>query len=324
MRDCGVSKVVVGRALTCLQAQGVLESRPRSGLYRSERSATTRRAIDYLFFGHSDNLENNGFHGEILSSLVAYLAPRACLARVHMLSRQVVNEEVIRGVLKNPGAEVVTCSINMANLSCFQSGNRNGVPCLHLLPNFVEPVSPSLTLHDAAMVRQQIELLTGLGHRRIAFLHAAREDEFFRPINVRRDAFCRLAVEYKLDLEPEWVRYVSWDAETVRREVRQMMTADRRPTGLIIYDSHVNPVYAELRACGFVPGRDVSVVGTDDMSWAEHVDPPLTSLRVSRPRIVEMVWEMLEEIRAGGDPGIRYVETEMMVRQSTCACAVGT
>jgi hypothetical protein len=38
-----------------------------------------------------------------------------------------------------------------------------------------------------------------------------------------------------------------------------------------------------LRFFRLVPGKDVSVMGTDDMPWAEHVDPPLTSVRLTLP-----------------------------------------
>ena len=55
MRDCSANKVVVDRMLAKLQGEGMIESRPRSGFYRTGGVVTTRKTVDYLFFGHPRN-----------------------------------------------------------------------------------------------------------------------------------------------------------------------------------------------------------------------------------------------------------------------------
>ena len=86
---------------------------------------------------------------------------------------------------------------------------------------------------------------------------------------------------------------------------------------MIIYDNHIKAVYKALRRRGLDPGRDVSVVGTDDMPWAAHVHPATTVVRVPRIRAVRMTWDMVQAVKDGNDPGIRYLETQLVVREST-------
>jgi len=320
-RECKVSKIAVGRALAQLQGEGLIESRPRSGLFRSQKILADQKIIHYLFFGHANGLNDGGFHSTILSCLASKLGQPSSL-RAHSMPDEPDPAAVVRGILDQPSSLVITCCIDLDRLGLISPLIAAGLPCLHVFPNLVNPLRPCLTLNDTEMVRQQIEFLVGLGHRRIAYLHGARDGMFSRPIHVRRDVFCRLALEYNLELRPGFVRYVGWNPEDIRVGVHQLFSEPAKPTALVIYDQHVNPVYAELRAGGLVPGRDVSVLGMDDMPWAEHVDPPLTSLRVPRVEAVESMLEMLNEVQAGKDPGVRYIPTAVVARESTQKIAV--
>ncbi len=319
MRQCRVSKALADRVLSRFQGEGLIESRPRSGLFRAGRPAVRERVIDYLFFGAHGGLVRGGFHSELIACVAAELAGRSEFLRVRIMRNEPDPQGVVENIIRRDGAEVVTCSLRVSDIPYLKMLRDAGVLCLNLLPNLAEPISPMLSLDDAGMVRGQIEYLTGLGHRRIGYLHSVQEGEFHRPVNHRLDAFYRLAMEYRLEVEPEWVRSVGWDQDRIRSETRVLLAMERRPTALIISDPHVNPVYAELRAGGLTPGVEISVVGTDDLPWAAHVDPPLTSLRVPRTRAARTLCEMLDVLRKGEDPGVRYIETEMMIRRSANA-----
>ena len=72
-----------------------------------------------------------------------------------------------------------------------------------------------------------------------------------------------------------------------------------------------------LRLHGREVPRDVAVVGYDDIEWASHADPPLTTVRQPVPRAgVEMVEALLERV-AGRDAPPRTLPVELVVRQSS-------
>ncbi len=317
MRECGVSQAVVDRALSRLQSEGLMEARPRSGFYRAEKKPAESPVVNFLFFGDPGALKPGSFGNEFLGYLTTKLAERDESIRVRLMRQEKNPANVVEDILRQRLSVCLMYGVELPYLHMVRELEAKGTRCLHLFPNTAELISPCLTIQDEKIVREQMEHLVGLGHRRIAYLHGALENEYLRPMHTRRDIFCRLCMEFNLDVQYDWVPFVGWDNEKVRTEVRRMMTAPRRPTALIIYDDHVNPVYAELRACGLVPGKDVSVVGTDDMAWAVHVEPPLTTVRVPRIRAAHAVCEMMEQLLHKEDPGIRYLETNLVVRKST-------
>ncbi|MBN1556391.1 MAG: substrate-binding domain-containing protein [Phycisphaerae bacterium] len=323
MRDCGVSQAVVDRVLTKYQTEGLVRSLPRSGFYRAEKRQSPEAMLNIFVFGDPGQLQPGGFGNELMGYMTSRLAQRGESLRVRLMEQEPDHARVVEEIVRQKPPLVATYSIDVPHTHFIRDLNVRGIPCLHMFPNMEEVMGSCLTIHDEQLVRRQVEHLVKLGHRRIAYLHALTEDVYLKVQRARRDIFYRLCLEYGLDVQPSWVRNIGWcigrDTEYTRMQIKDLMTKDGpKPTALIIYDEHVHPTYAALRECGFTPGVDVSVVGTDDMPWAAHVDPRLTTVRVPRVRAADMICEMMDEIAAGKDPGVRYLPTEITVRQSTC------
>jgi DNA-binding LacI/PurR family transcriptional regulator len=75
------------------------------------------------------------------------------------------------------------------------------------------------------------------------------------------------------------------------------------------------------RAAGCQTPRDLAVVGFDDLDWAAHTDPPLTTVRVFKRRIGAVAARRLLELLRGEDeaPIRSSVATSLVVR-SSCGC----
>jgi len=317
MRECSASRVMVDKALSRLQGEGLIETRQRSGLFRTHR-ITPHHGADLLYFGYLGSLERGTFHSEFFHTLTTTLAERSQSLRMRVMRKDPAPKACVEELIRTRPGPVIVCEANLDDLPVIERLKEAGITYLHVFPNIIEPISPCLLVDDEDMLRRQMGHLAELGHRRVAFLHAADENQFARPLWVRRWEFTRLAWEYGFEVRPEWIRFVGWgEPEKLRSQIRQMMGESVRPTGLIIYDFHVNPVYAELRAGGWVPGKDVSVMGTDDLPHAAHVDPGLTTVRVSRTEAVSITLKMLDMLQAGEDPGIQKMKTKLIVRGST-------
>ncbi len=318
MKECKASRVMVDKALSRLQGEGLIETRERAGLFRA-KNAPCNRVVDLLFCGYVGCLEKGTFHSDLFSALTSALTSKSQSLRMRVMRKDPRPQAYIDSLIneRTTGVLCVDCPIEF--FPAIQKIKDAGIPCLYVFPNVVEPVPGSLEIDDEDVVRQQLDHLVGLGHRRIGFLHAVEQSKFARPIWRRPEIFYRLAYEYRLEINPEWVRYVGWDYDPIREGVRAIMTPESRPTALIIYDNHVSAVYKELNALGLQPGKNVSIIGTDDLPHADHVDPPLTTIRVSRTKSAEMIINMLETLQAGQDPGIQKLKTKLVVRGSTCA-----
>jgi len=77
---------------------------------------------------------------------------------------------------------------------------------------------------------------------------------------------------------------------------------------------------------GFVVGRDVSIMGFDDILLAEYANPPLTTVHQPAQHLGEMVAQMLFKVinREPIDEKQIIIEPEIIIRQSSRPCLVGS
>lgn len=161
---------------------------------------------------------------------------------------------------------------------------------------------------NIAAVRLAIEHLASLGHRRIAFLTA--------PMSVMADND-RLetyhAVCADLDLQP-WPVETHLTLEAIQPVVAELLELDMPPSAVICNSDHtVHAVYAAARETGVQIGRDLSVVGHDDLPTSALLDPSLTTLRLDRRALGRAIFD-----RLSGRETTDHVEpVELIIRSST-------
>lgn len=310
IRQCQVSKAVVDRVATLLHGEKLLEIRPRSGLYKPVRTGSDRRVINVLHFGDSHIAT---FHSELIYALNVVMSERSWSPQVSMMHSERKPEQVVESLIAGKSPLAVTFCAAHGDMKHLDRLREAGVRLINMLPNTAEPLPSSLYLDDALIVRTQLEYLMGLGHRKIAYLHATREDYYSRPINKRLDAFCRLALEKQLKVDPRWICYIGWETGSIERNLGRMLEEAPTPTAVIINDEQVQSVYSTLQRRGIAPGRDIGVVGCDDLVWAGQVDPGLTTVRVSR---IEAIRKLCEQIEADEFRGVEYLPVELVERNS--------
>ena len=101
-----------------------------------------------------------------------------------------------------------------------------------------------------------------------------------------------------------------------RREIRVQAA---RPTAVICgNDQLAFGAMIEAKANGLVVPRDVSLTGFNDLDFAAHLDPALTTIAVPADQIGVIAGEYLLN-RVAGKPVLRVneIETRLIVRAST-------
>jgi DNA-binding LacI/PurR family transcriptional regulator len=102
--------------------------------------------------------------------------------------------------------------------------------------------------------------------------------------------------------------------------VRALLAQPNRATALMCSnDLTAIGAMMTLEAAGLHVPEDISVVGSDDIYFAQFTRPPLTTVRLSRDVLAKLAFEALEKmIRSKRRQGTEYVlNTELVVRQST-------
>jgi DNA-binding LacI/PurR family transcriptional regulator len=320
MRDCNVSQVAVGRVLDELEDEGVIERIPRRGAFKRAGVETSRFVpmIDLIYCGTTYDVQaaGTGFHSELIDALARQFSRRHQGIRVHQFPLGAGGSD-FAGLFDKPDLRACIV-VGLESIDLAQSAREHRVAWISLFPQAFVPSPNTILINAEDVVRRELEHLWELGHRRIAFLHLVDEKVYHRDLVLRREAFYKLMAERGLPVRPNWVVYGHYLEEPFRGSFRQLFETSPRPTAVILGDPNLPWAYRVLREMGLQVGKDVSLVGTDDLILAAHLDPPATTLRVSRPKAAEMAVNMLDRVIASPEEtAVEYLPVELIVRGST-------
>jgi LacI family transcriptional regulator len=156
------------------------------------------------------------------------------------------------------------------------------------------------------------------GHERIAVLTGPLD----WPSNqARYQGYRRAMAERGLE-----ILEIHEDETTIESGQRAMQDARQAFPNLsaifAVNDSMAIGAMRTVRAAGLsVPG-DIAVVGFDDIEWASHVDPPLTTVKIYKRQMGTVAAQRLVQLMTdqAGAPVRSVVATTLIIRAS-CGCA---
>ena len=184
-----------------------------------------------------------------------------------------------------------------------------------------DPKTSTILLDYTTGVRAAISHLMGLGHRRIGFLAGPHK---LHSAITRENDFRTAMREAGLEVDPAWV--IECD-HTLRGGVagfERLRALDSQPTAVLC--SNDMTAIGVLRAAymgGLHVPQDLSVIGLDDIDFAEFTLPPLTTIRLSRADLARAAFDALQAQTDGSVKIQRefLVSTSLVVRGSTGAPA---
>jgi LacI family transcriptional regulator, galactose operon repressor len=166
-------------------------------------------------------------------------------------------------------------------------------------------------------VRLALGHLHALGHRRIAHIAGALNTAAGAE---RLAAFRRELEALGLDESDELVRQGDFSSASGYRETCALLALDKRPTAILAAsDLMALAALQAIRDAGLEPGRDVAVVGFDDLEAAALAHPPLTTLRQDRRELGTLAATRALELieHPGVTPRDTVVPVELVVRSSS-------
>jgi LacI family transcriptional regulator len=182
-----------------------------------------------------------------------------------------------------------------------------------------DPKASTILLDYSTGIHAAVRHLADLGHRRIAFLagphtlHSAitRENNFRAAMHASR-----------LPIQKKWVIECDHTLKGGVAGFEQLLELPAPPTAIVC--SNDMTAIGVLRAAYMkrlrVP-EDLSVIGLDDIDFAEFTLPPLTSIRLSRSDVARAAFEALRaQAEDPGNPKIQrefLVSTSLVIREST-------
>jgi LacI family transcriptional regulator len=185
------------------------------------------------------------------------------------------------------------------------------------------PKTSTILLDYTTGIHAAIDHLAELGHRRIAFL--AGPHKLHSAITRENDY--RTAMQAAgLPIQTKWIIECDHTLKGGVAGFGQLQSLAARPTAILC--SNDMTAIGVLRAAymnGLRVPQDLSVIGLDDIDFAEFTLPPLTTIRLSRVELARAAFEALRQ-QAEKPAGIKIqreflVSTSLVIRGSTGAPA---
>lgn len=165
-------------------------------------------------------------------------------------------------------------------------------------------------------IEEAILHLVALGHREISFVGGPPH---LRSARRRLEAF-QSAKQRLFPEAADGVYFGDFKIEGGRRAASEILAGGKLPTAVMsANDLMALGVISQFRAAGVQVPRDISVVGFDDITFAELSEPALTTVNLPRGALGEKAVEALMETLSNSDQqGVEIkIPTNFVVRGST-------
>ncbi|MFY0758810.1 LacI family DNA-binding transcriptional regulator [Metabacillus dongyingensis] len=203
----------------------------------------------------------------------------------------------------------------------FHSMNKTGVPIVFLnrCPDFM--ISDVIMTNNIKGAYSATEHLIRHGYDRIAIITGPTS------ISTGKDrliGYKRALEDYGITESDELVKKGNFDIESGYIMMKDLMEQEVKPDAVFISNNSMTlGAYKYLKEAGLSIPDQVAVLGYDDSSWAQIVEPPITTVKQPAYELgVQAAKLMLARIiKKQVKREIMYLDTSLIVRRS-CGCTV--
>jgi LacI family transcriptional regulator len=175
----------------------------------------------------------------------------------------------------------------------------------------------SVDVDNHLAAKTAVDYLLQLGHTQIACISNAPPTYSAAPERVLgyKDALREAGIEIDEDL----ICYADFDPQSGFECTQALLQLGKAFTAIFVASDNVAMgAKAALRASDKRIPDDVSIVGFDDIPWAQYSDPPLTTIRLPAQQLSSEACLTLLKLMQGSVPEKQHVvlDTELIVRKS--------
>jgi LacI family transcriptional regulator len=176
----------------------------------------------------------------------------------------------------------------------------------------------SVDVDNQLAAQQGVQHLLELGHTQIACIANAPLSYAASP---ERVAGYRAALE-SAGIMPDdgLIKYADFDPQSGYDQTKSLLESGNKFTAIFVASDNVAMgVKAALREAGLRIPEDISLVGFDDIPWAQYADPPLTTVHLQAQEMARKACLMLMDLLQGKEPKKKQqiIETHLVVRKSS-------
>src|SRR5271168_2321536 len=277
----GVNRELRLRVDTAVRELGYL----RNGAARALRSRRTRT------IGAVVPTLDHAIYARLLAALQGFTSEHGYSLLVTTSNFRVDQELRQARLLVERGAEGLVLVGHSHSPDLYAALERHGIPCVNTYSYLPDSRHASIGFDNRAASRQMTEYLLDLGHRDFALIVGYRKDN--DRVKDRVDGALEAIAGRGISTAHTLIVEEPYSIEGGREGLRRVM-ASHRPTALICgSDVLAFGAIIECDSKGIAVPRELSVAGFDDLEFAAHLRPPLTTIRVPATEMGRRAGEFL-------------------------------
>ncbi|WP_437945789.1 substrate-binding domain-containing protein [Sorangium sp. So ce296] len=222
------------------------------------------------------------------------------------------------------GLERVVGWIAMYTIDGLEELLSDGKPAVIFCAPPLGPRYPIVRAENRESIHRLVDHLVGLGHRRIAYIGKSISDDFVERGKAFDEAMRARGLPADLNLLSEFDECTMFYTE---RRLQEFLDRDGKFCSAIVAgnDEMAMGAIHAIQAHGYRVPEDIAVVGFDDISVAQHCDPPLTTMRQEPALLGRIAVERLVDLIHGIPPPepVTRGSAELVVRRSCGSAAWG-
>ncbi len=200
---------------------------------------------------------------------------------------------------------------------------NHGIPLVLAEFEVNNPRVSTILIDYASGIREAVEHLVNLGHRKIAYLAGPHT---LHSAETRLHCFESSTAVCGLRIRKEWIVDADHTLKGGEAGMQRLLGLKERPTAVICSNdmTAIGVLHAAHQARLAVP-EELSVIGLDDIAFTEFTLPPLTTIGLSRHALARAAFDALRvQVEALNEPGKHVpnqrrfeVTTTLIAREST-------
>ncbi len=195
---------------------------------------------------------------------------------------------------------------------------RRNIPTVFMDTGKPGPYSANIRVDYAQGIREAVQHLASLNHRRIAFITGPMNLESAR---IRHDAFVS-GLKSRGIFDPALIEKGNHRIEGGAMAMRSLLKLPHPPTAVIASnDLTAIGALGAIHDVGLKVPEDLSLIGFDDISFAHLTQPPLTTVILSRTQLAVMAFAALDALihKQSDSHADLTIPTHLIMRKSTRA-----
>lgn len=301
--ELGVNHLTLRKAFQMLTEHHLVNRKKRSGTY-VEDSSKWSKSEDILNLGFViwDYGDDRDYYMEYSNRILSHASKyKIQLSTIHMTPELSLSQHVYD---KGIQAVVSAPTIYEKNLSILEQLT---------VPKVIFEIRDRIRGMDSIVVdpipgiRQSMNELIRLGHRKIAFVGPLESDKEkpgkFRLSGetIEKYKAYRAGLEcHGIDYRPEWYKEIWFDVESSERLIRSFVNCGDMPTAIVTGDDNIaRRIVAALKSHGLSIPKDVSVIGFGNI-LPESKEGWLATVVIDYDRIIEAAMQRISERMKNG------------------------